>query len=144
MEQPWGLHWDLYWLMCLCAIQKENGQVSVPRNLKPIYYRRYVDDSFVIFKSREQVEPFLRYLNSRHKNIKFTFEVEQNGVLPFLDIRVRRAQSFHTSVYRKPTFTGLYTNFSSFIPYKYKVNLVKSLLFRSYKICSNMTVQHKF
>ena len=111
---------------------------NCPGEFKPIYYRRYVDDSFVIFKAREHAQQFLHYLNAQHNNIKFTCETERNGVLPFLDVNIRRAECFHTSVYRKPTFTGLYTNFSSFIPDKYKVNLAKSLFYRSYKICSNL------
>ena len=31
---------------------------------------------------------FLNYLNSRHPNIKFTFETKLNGKLPFLDVLV--------------------------------------------------------
>ena len=111
---------------------------NCPKEFKPIYYQRYVDDSFVIFKSREHVQHFLCYLNAQHNNIKFTCETEHNGVLPFLDVNIRRTECFHTSAYHKPTFSGLYTNFSSFIPHIYKVNLAKSLIYRSYKICSNM------
>ena len=39
-----------------------------------------------------------------------------------------------TSVYRKPTYTGLLTNFFSFTPSKYKNGLIKTLLDRCYKI----------
>ena len=35
---------------------------------KPMFYRRYVDDCFLIFQSKEQVIPFLDYLNSKHLN----------------------------------------------------------------------------
>ena len=37
---------------------------------------------------------------------------------------------FSTTVYRKPTFTGLFTNFESFIPITYKRDLINTLLFR--------------
>ena len=40
---------------------------------------------------------------------------------------------FSTNVYRKKTFTGLFSGFSSFI---YKINLIKTLLFCAYEICS--------
>ena len=36
---------------------------------------------------------------------------------------------FSTTVYRKPTFTGLFTDFESFIPITYKRGLINSLSF---------------
>ena len=36
------------------------------------FYRRYVDDPFILFKSRDHMEPFINYLNSQHPNIIFT------------------------------------------------------------------------
>ena len=39
-----------------------------------------------------------------------------------------------TKLYRKLTFTGLYTNFMSFTPLSYKIGLIKSLLYRTFKI----------
>ena len=40
------------------------------------------------------------------------------------------------SVYQKPTFTGLLTNFHSFIPLAYKKCLILTLLNRYFRICS--------
>ena len=46
----------------------------------------------------------------------FTYEVEQNNRMSFLDVLVtREGDSFSTSLYMKPTFSGLYTNFYSYI-----------------------------
>ena len=42
-----------------------------------------------------------------------------------------------TSIYQKPTFSGMYTNLKSFISIKYKYSLISSLLFRVFTICSN-------
>ena len=109
-----------------------------PSDFKPITYKRYVDDTFLIFKSPDDVNQFLDYLNDKHPNIKFTSEIENNRCLPFLDINIKRVNnSFTTSVYRKPTFTGLMTKFSSAIPNQYKKNLVTTLVIRAYNICSN-------
>ena len=41
-----------------------------------------------------------------------------------------------TSVYRKPTFSGVFTNFESFIPKSSKYNLLFTLLHRAFKLCS--------
>ena len=52
------------------------------------------------------------YLNLQHANIKFTSEIEMNNSLSFLDIKIVREKSkFTTSVYRKTTCSGAFTNF---------------------------------
>ena len=81
---------------------------------------------------------FLEYLNQQHSNITFTSEVECDGKLSFLDIDIYRSNGkFNTSVYRKPTFTGLFTNFPSFIPLTYKRCLVPCLVHCIFNICSS-------
>ena len=35
------------------------------------------------------------------------------------------------------TFTGLYTKWDSFTPRKYKINLIRSLTYRYYRVCSS-------
>ena len=83
-------------------------------------------------------------MNSRHKNIKFTKEVESNGSLPFLDVLVSREEGkFTTNIYRKPTFSGVFTNFESFLPSSYKNGLVFTLLYRCFRICSSVKKFHE-
>ena len=48
-------------------------------------WRRFVDDTFAYVKIGS-VEHVLSVLNSFHKNIKFTYEEEQNNTLPFFDL----------------------------------------------------------
>ena len=115
-----------------------------PSQIKPLYYRRYVDDSFILFRSPNHILPFLNYINSRHPNIHFTHQVENSDTLPFLDIQIQRFRGrFSTSVYRKLTFTGLFANFESFIPLVYKKGLVLTLLFRYFNIWSSYAIFHK-
>ena len=45
-----------------------------PDEFKPAYYRRYVDNIFVLFRSPDHLEKFKNYLNSKHRNIRFTCE----------------------------------------------------------------------
>ena len=40
-------------------------------DFKPVYYKRYVDDIFVLFIKPEHVQFFLKHLNKKHKNMKF-------------------------------------------------------------------------
>ena len=36
---------------------------NCPSHFKPIVYRRFVDDAFLLFRSKDQVEKFRNYLN---------------------------------------------------------------------------------
>ena len=72
-------------------------------------------------------------------SLKFTVEKEKNGVLPFLDVKIEKS----TNVYRKSTFTGLYTNWNSFEPTKRKTNIVGTLVHRELKICSKNKLQEE-
>ena len=57
---------------------------------KPVYYRQYVDDIFVLFISQDHLIKFRDYFNKCHPNMNFTFEQEKNGKLSFLDVEVSR------------------------------------------------------
>ena len=55
-------------------------------------------------------DKFREYLSSKHPNIKFSIEKEEDGRLPFLDINIfRENDKFATNVYRKKDLQwGLY------------------------------------
>ena len=61
-----------------------------PSQIKPVDYRRYVDNTFVLFKSKGHLKLFVSYINSKHKNIKFTFETEGSNNVSFLDVKITR------------------------------------------------------
>ena len=44
-----------------------------------------------MFDKKDHVKKFLAYMNSRHRNIKFTFEEEEDNRISFLDISITRA-----------------------------------------------------
>ena len=78
-------------------------------------------------------------MNSKHKNIKLTFETEDSNNFSFLDVKITsKNKRFVTSIFRKATFSGVFTNYDSFIFDTYKIGLVHTLLFRFFKICSSM------
>ena len=115
---------------------------NCPLQFKPDYYRRYVDDTFVLFRDEDHVNKFNRYLNSRHINIRFSCEVENDHILNFLDILIRREGGFVTSIYRKPTFSGIYSHFNSYAPLIYKKGLIDCLVFRIFHLCSTWSIIH--
>ena len=106
-----------------------------PKDFKPVYYKTYVDDIFVVFNEPEHVQFFLEHMNKKHKNMKFSTETEINGSLSFLDVKVfRKNDKFVTSIFKEDTFSGVYNNFISFIPVEYKFSLVHTLLNRCFNL----------
>ena len=86
---------------------------------------------------------FFRYMNSKHLNMSFTYEIEQNNSIPFLDILVNRSRGqFNTSIYRKSTFSGVYLHFCSFMPVDYKFGLIRTLLHRCFALVSSYEIFH--
>lgn len=82
-------------------------------------------------------------MSSKHPNIRFTYEQERENALPFLDVNVYRdALKFSSTVHRKTTFSGVYTNFNSFLPVSYKRGLVSTLLYRAFSITSSYYSLH--
>ena len=124
--------------------QEKKWLEDCPVDIKPLKYLRYVDDTFLIFNDRQNPNDFLNYLNHKHPNIKLTIENETNNTLPFLDVFIQRKEfTFETSVYRKPTFTGLGTNFLSNTQHNFKISSIKTLIYRAYNLCSNYKLFNK-
>ena len=113
-----------------------------PKEFKPIFYKRYIDDIFLLFTEPSHVNKFYEYMNNRHSNIKFSKEVESNNKLNFLDVTIHRNDFFSTSVFRKDTFTGLGLSFFSFCPTNFKINNILTLIHRAFHICSSYSSMH--
>ena len=111
--------------------------MNVPR------IQRCVHDMFVLLRSPDHLEKFKNYLNSKHRNIRFTWENEHYNSMLLLDVLViRTSNGFKRSRYHKPIFSRVYSNFNSFIYGEYKVRLVFTLLFRAFSIVSDFSRFH--
>ena len=63
--------------------------------------------------------------------------------MSFLEVNIiREKDKFTTYIYRKPTFSGIYTHFDSFLPSSNKIGLLHTLLYRFFRICSDWTKSH--
>ena len=86
---------------------------------------------------------FQDFLNSCHINISFSMEIEKENKLSFLDIEIiREKDKFTTAIYRKPTLSGIYSNFKSFLRSDSKFGMAYTLLYKCFRICSNWTQFH--
>ena len=84
-------------------------------------YKKYVDDIFVLFSSKEYLQLFVDYMNKQHKCLKFTSEAENDDSFSFLDIKItRHNQQFEKTIYRKLTFSGVFLHYESYVDQAYK------------------------
>ena len=54
----------------------------------------------------------------------------------------QKGNKFVITVYRKPTFSGVYTHFDSILPTAYKFGMIYTMAFRCFSICSSWTNFH--
>ncbi len=116
------------------------------KNMGIVYWKRYVDDTFVLLDPTFSAKHVCAELSKCHPCLKFTCEEEnaRTHKLAFLDALIQRKEGigFQTRIYRKPTYTGLMTKWSSFVPKNYKYNAVSTMVYRAIQICSSYKALH--
>ena len=112
---------------------EEEAVATAPESCKPRLWKRYVDDVLEIIQDGE-ADNLTEYLNQIDPtgSIKFTYETESNGSIPFLDTKITRKQdgTIKLSIYHKPTHTNQYLQFQSHHPLHQKLGVVRTLLDR--------------
>ena len=82
-------------------------------------------------------------MKKQHQCLKFTSEAENDNSFSFLDIKItHHNQQFETSLFRKPTFSHVFTHYESCVDQTYKKSLTDTLLFRCFSVCSDYTSFH--
>jgi len=109
--------------VCMNCVVDQALAVTPPE-CRPDPLCRYVHDLFLLFRNQDSLNRFFTNINSVHRNIIFTKELETNNCHHFLDVSIEKLQTgFITSTYRKPTHTRLYSKWSSFVRLHRKRNL---------------------
>ena len=107
-------------------------------------WKRYVDDTHV-YVNPEKVDFILTKLNLYHPNIHFTYELEKNKQIIFLDVLVKRTvtNQIETCVHRKETSTDFYINWNSHAPVQWKIGTLRNLVKRAKTVCSTTVLLHQ-
>ena len=124
--------------MSFFAIMKKFGLMDV----HPISNMKFTGvtlATFLFCLNLRKIKLFVNHMNLKHKNIKFTFEAEDLNSFSFLDVKITcKNNRFVISTFCKATFSGVFTNYDSFIFNTKEVGLFHTLLFRFVKICFSM------
>ena len=106
--------------------------------------RRYVYGTHA-YANPEKVGFILTKLNLYHPKIQFTFELEKNKQITFLDVLVKRTftNQIETCVHRKETSTDFYINWNSHPPKEQKIGRLRNLVKLAKTVCSTTMSLHQ-
>ena len=80
------------------------------------FWKRYVDDT-ICFLKIGTISYITKIFNNFDSKIKFTYEVEKDCKLPFLDVLViKKGNNIITTIHCKATTNDIYLNWKSFGP----------------------------
>ena len=113
----------------------ENSLVQAPSDINTpiLFWRRYVDDIFVIWAGDDmnKINEFHSHINKIHENINFTMELENNNNIKFLDIDITKNHNkLEFNIYRKPTQTDTIIPHDSYHHHTHKFAAIKTYLHR--------------
>lgn len=122
-------------------LQFLESSIFALHNFEFLFYFRCVDDILVCLPEKNTNNMFSTF-NSFNSKIQFTFEVESNNSINFLDVTIIREPNFNLILdwYRKPTSCGRYISYFYYLPKQYKIagiiNLVDGVLKLSHPLIS--------
>ena len=116
-------------------VSKSRAYHLIPRIL---FYKRYIDDVFVISSTVETMDTMLQNLNSCDPNIRLTVEYpNDSGFLPFLNAKVRIDHGTKELIwYKKPMCKNILLHSRSAHPLYMKANVIKNLITTKTRICT--------
>jgi hypothetical protein len=97
----------------------------------------YVDDTILAIPM-DKIDIVIREFNNFHPKLKFTYEMEVDGKIPFLDTIIRRNKdgTLSTTWYQKPTASNRTLNYLSCTPTRYKRNTELNMIHKIESISS--------
>ncbi len=105
---------------CMVIDNIERSVLSTNRNLSPLFFRRYIDDYFIIMKSKEAATAFIEAFNSIIPSIRCPEPVISDTEGVMLDLTISKGQDFpntgkfQTNLFQKTQNKYLYLPPSSY------------------------------
>ncbi|EYC30718.1 hypothetical protein Y032_0004g1730 [Ancylostoma ceylanicum] len=106
-----------------------------------LFYKRYIDDVFVIGSTASDLHTMIENLNSRDTNIRFTVESpDDSGSLPNLNTKVQICNGTKQFLwYKKPIAKNIMLHSRSAHPLFMKANVIRYLIITKEKTCSRVS-----
>ncbi|XP_053686478.1 uncharacterized protein LOC128736019 [Sabethes cyaneus] len=114
-------------------LEKTTLATLTQKNISIEFYKRYVDDCFLVEKE-DEINIVLQEFNKLHDTIQFTVEKETESCLRFLDLTLSRKNNQIGKSWHPKQKDGRYLDFYSESPFAHKVNTVTALFDRALKL----------
>ena len=126
----------------MCSLEE-----SIVPTLKDclVHWRRYVDDTHAYIEP-DKIDYVMKKLNTYHKQIQFTYELEKDQRISFLDVSIRRLTKMENlkQQFLRKRQTQIYTELELSWTYRQrKIGTLKNLVKRSILLCSNQHLLQK-
>ncbi|XP_055527126.1 uncharacterized protein LOC129719751 [Wyeomyia smithii] len=125
----------------LADLVMENLLDSVLRILdfKPPFIWKYVDDLLMSIPP-DKIQQVMDIFNNHNPHIQFTYELEIDKRIPFLDMLLIRTddQQIKTEWYMKPIASGRFLNYNSQHPLHQKINVATNFINRVQRLSTNL------
>ena len=109
------------------------------------HYFRYIDDILLIYPQDLNFLSITGRLNNVEPSLKFTYKIEYNYTLPFLDsLLIRHINELEFKVYRKPTCKNDHIHFYSHHNNNTKRGIITGFYLRALRICSSKYLNDDF
>jgi hypothetical protein len=117
---------------------EENMIRDSPVLIPDHFWKRFIDDILMLWTGTDdELDAFIKHINSYHSTIKFTVESSTTSI-PFLDIKISLVDGFlQTDLYSKPTDTHSYLHYQSCHPSHVVKNIPYSQFLRLKRLCSD-------
>ncbi|XP_067119361.1 uncharacterized protein [Centruroides vittatus] len=126
-------------LLCELVVSKVEEKVLRGFERDIVFYKRYVDDVFIIWRNNRVIANFVDRINENEEGLNLKLEQKSSRIVHFLDINVIFNKGhISTGVFIKPTHSPLYIPASSNDPYKYKLAAFRALVRRAFIYCENV------
>ena len=121
-------------------LEKKAMEDATEKQVAPITFKRYVDDSHARFPNLVQAKAFLDILNAQDSKIQYTIEMEDSQkALAFLDVKVCNdgSGSYDCQVHRKEAITNVQIKSHSSVNPRILDSVFKGFLVRAHRLCSH-------
>ncbi|XP_067131689.1 uncharacterized protein [Centruroides vittatus] len=126
-------------LLCELVVKKIEEKVLHSFRNSIVYYKRYVDDILIIWRSNRGISTFIERINDNEDGLRLKLEQKSSVEVHFLDINIAfKRGHLSTKVYTKPTHSPLYIPPQSNDPFRYKLAAFRTLVRRAFTYCDNV------
>lgn len=116
-------------------VLEELEEILQKIDFEMVFFKRFMDDCLTCIPINK-VNEITNLFNSYHERLQFTYEIEENKRINFLDMNISYDQEgkIKTNWYQKPTNSNRYLNYNSTAPQNYKKSVINSLVDRAVKL----------